>query len=281
MLDIFTSKDQTDPKDCISIYVCRPADWDEIRELLSESQKTYALAREFVGEQGQSVSLPDAEGQITHHLYGVGNEKGDVLNAVRLGGLSATLNHGHYKLAYIPEDWDAALCAIGWGLGCYKFNRYLSSENSFPVLSLEEVHRPREASALVKAVHLGRDLINTPAGDMGPDALGKATQELAQQYGADIRATIGEALMTENLPMIHAVGRAAHEAPRLVEFEWGNPAHPRLALIGKGITFDTGGLNIKSASGARIMKKDMGGACLLYTSPSPRDLSTSRMPSSA
>ena len=101
MLDIFTSKDQTDPKDCISIYVCRPADWDEIRELLSESQKTYALAREFVGEQGQSVSLPDAEGQITHHLYGVGNEKGDVLNAVRLGGLSATLNHGHYKLSLI------------------------------------------------------------------------------------------------------------------------------------------------------------------------------------
>jgi len=260
MLDIFTSKDETAADACISIYVCRPDDWEDISETLPENQKNFALERQFSGDKGQCVRLPDVAGNIDSLLYGVGKLKNDVLNAVRLGGLSAMLKTGQYKLAHIPPDWDISLCAIGWGLGCYKFNRYLSSENSFPVLYLEEAHRPREASALVKAVHLGRDLINTPAGDMGPEALGKVAQELGEQYGADITTTIGEALLSENLPMIHAVGRAAHEAPRLVEFEWGNPDHPRLALIGKGITFDTGGLNIKSATGARIMKKDMGGA---------------------
>jgi len=106
----------------------------------------------------------------------------------------------------------------------------------------------------------GRDLINTPAADMGPEALHKAASDLAAEHGASLRAIVGEDLLRENYPMIHAVGRAAHQAPRLVEFEWGDPSHARLALIGKGITFDTGGVNIKSATGARIMKKDMGGA---------------------
>jgi len=114
-------------------------------------------------------------------------------------------------------------------------------------------------SALEGAV-LGRDLINTPSNDMGPAALGKAAQDLAEKFGASVTVTEGQALLDNNFPMIHAVGRAAHEAPRLVEFEWGDPSHPRLAIIGKGITFDTGGVNIKSASSARLMKKDMGGA---------------------
>ncbi|MGB6318997.1 MAG: leucyl aminopeptidase family protein, partial [Litorimonas sp.] len=115
-------------------------------------------------------------------------------------------------------------------------------------------------SDTVAATALGRDLINTPAGDMGPVALQAAAEALAEQHGASVSTVIGDALLEQNYPMIHAVGRAAHEAPRLVELEWGDASHPRLALIGKGITFDTGGVNMKGASGARLMKKDMGGA---------------------
>jgi len=260
MLDIFTSVAEVSTEDVCPIYVCRPNDWTRICETLSPMQQNFASARQFTGDAGQSVRLPNAEGHISGILFGAGEAKGDVTNAIRLGALSSTLSDGYYSLAHIPQDWRESLCAIGWGLGAYKFDHYLSTDASFPVLCLDEAHRPREASALTQAVHMGRDLVNTPAGDMGPDNLHKVVEELARHYEADITATVGDALLENNLPMIHAVGRAAHEAPRLVEFEWGNPAHPRLALIGKGITFDTGGLNIKSASGARIMKKDMGGA---------------------
>ncbi|MGB6231134.1 MAG: leucyl aminopeptidase family protein, partial [Litorimonas sp.] len=112
----------------------------------------------------------------------------------------------------------------------------------------------------VAATRLARDLINTPAGDMGPEALHEVALDLAREHEAQVTEVVGDDLLTGNYPMIHAVGRAAHEAPRLVELEWGDPSHPRLAVVGKGITFDTGGVNMKGASGARLMKKDMGGA---------------------
>lgn len=242
------------------IHVCRPSGWAAIEQGLSAPQKRYAQERHFEGRKGQKLSLPDAQGQIACVLYGAGAIAGDTLGGIRLGGLSAALKGGPYRLSTCPPDWSARHAAVGWGLGAYKFDRYLSERHEPPLLALFEDHRPDEAQALVKSIWLGRDLINTPAADMGPEALHKAASDLAAEHGASLRAIVGEDLLRENYPMIHAVGRAAHQAPRLVEFEWGDPSHPRLALIGKGITFDTGGVNIKSATGARIMKKDMGGA---------------------
>lgn len=242
------------------IHVCRPDGCDSVMAQLSEAQQTFVKARQFGGEAGQRVRVPGVDGQIECVLYGAGTSTHDTLGAIRLGGLSGSLPAGLYKLATIPEDWRMPLCPIGWGLGAYKFDEFLSSETHFPTLVLEEGHRMAEAQSLVRAVHFGRDLVNLPAGDLGPKALHKAAYDLAARFDVEASAIVGEDLLRENYPMIHAVGRAAHEAPRLVEFEWGDPAHPRLALIGKGITFDTGGLNIKGASGARIMKKDMGGA---------------------
>jgi len=125
---------------------------------------------------------------------------------------------------------------------------------------LSDIMRPDETMSLVTATHRGRDLINTPASDMGPKALHLETEKLAEAYGAKFSATVGKNLLKDNYPMIHAVGRAAHEEPRLLEFTWGAQDAPSLAIIGKGVTFDSGGVNMKSAAGMRIMKKDMGGA---------------------
>ena len=242
------------------IYVCRPDEWDGVRANLTPMQLKFATARNFSGEAGQRVRVPNDQGDIDCVLFGVGPLNKDDVGPIRAGQLAGFLPKGLYYFAHLPEGWTPRLAATGWGMGAYKFDRYLAETAEFPTLLLENDARPRETDALISAIHLGRDLINTPAGDMGPEALHAAAQNLASEYGVTAQAIIGDDLLAQNLPMIHAVGRAAHESPRLVEFEWGDPSHPRLALIGKGITFDTGGLNIKSASGARIMKKDMGGA---------------------
>ena len=261
MSAIFTTKDQiTASTTIVPIYVIRPSEWEPFKETLSAPQQTYAIAQNFKAKAGQSVLLPSADGEISGVLFGAGALEKDEQGPIRAGGLSGKLKAGYYRFERLPEDWQPALAAIGWGLGAYKFETYLKSETEFPTLVLDEDDKMTEIVSLTEASRLCRDLINTPAGDMGPEALHQAAANLADEYEASLTVTIGEDLLSENYPMIHAVGRAAHEAPRLVEFEWGNPEHPRLALIGKGITFDTGGLNIKSATGARIMKKDMGGA---------------------
>jgi leucyl aminopeptidase len=261
MSAIFATKDEvTASAKVTDIYVVRPSEWETLKEKLTPAQQKYAAARKFTGGAGQMRRLPNEEGEIGVVLYGAGPAEKDTLRAMRAGGLSGSLSAGYYRFAKLPSDWRAVQANVGWGIGAYKFDAYLSSETEFPTLIVEDAERLSETRSLVEATHLCRDLINTPAGDMGPVALHKAAESLAAEYGADVTVTIGEDLLEENLPMIHAVGRAAHEEPRLVEFEWGDPSHPRLALIGKGITFDTGGVNIKSAAGARIMKKDMGGA---------------------
>ena len=263
-MDCFISESDSAATGAIPIYVCRPDGWGELRVTLTPAQQNFAAARGFDGGKGQRLRLPNSDGAIERVLYGAGQMAGDVLGAISLGALSAVLSNPAsltaYKLASLPDDWSRRQAAIGWGLGAYKFDRYLQDPHTPPRLVLEDAQNPDEVIAIVEATALGRDLINTPAGDMGPEALHKAAIDLAKTHEAQLRETVGVELLSKNYPMIHAVGRAAHEAPRLVEIEWGDPSHPRLAIVGKGITFDTGGVNIKSASGARIMKKDMGGA---------------------
>ena len=244
----------------IPIHICRPNDWRDHQDKLSSAQLNFATHRNFSGEAGQRVQIPDGDGNIACVLFGAGSPQNDMAGAINLGGLSASIRPENYVIASMPDDWTEMLAAMGWGLGAYKFDKYLSDKKSFPVLVLSDQIILDEVQNIIRAIHFGRDLINIPAGDMGPVALEEAAETLADNYGATKRVTKGDALLNENYPMIHAVGRAAHEEPRLVELEWGDPAHPRLALVGKGITFDTGGLNIKSATSARLMKKDMGGA---------------------
>ena len=234
------------------------ADWDRYVKSLSEAQRVFAGERKFTAKAGQRLRLPEADGRVKRVLLGLGEN--DPMSEMRVGSLGEGLPPGYYRFGHVPSDFDLRLAAIGWGMGSYKFDRYLSDKSEPPVLVLEDEASETEIISSVAATALCRDLINTPASDMGPAALEQAARDLAKTFGADVSSVVGEDLLEQNYPMIHAVGRAAHEAPRLVEIEWGDESNPRLAIIGKGITFDTGGVNMKSASGARLMKKDMGGA---------------------
>lgn len=244
----------------VPIHAVRPDGWSALRETLEAEQAAFAVATGFTAEAGQTVMLPGAEGAIAAVLFGCGATEADFDREMRMGHLAASLTSGYYSIAQLPDDWSERLAATGWGLGSYRFTRYLNDTPETAQLVLSEDIDAAQVRNAISATHLARDLINTPAGDMGPVALHQAAVDLAERHGADVSAIIGDTLLEQNYPMIHAVGRAAHEAPRLVELEWGDESHPRLAIIGKGITFDTGGVNMKSASGARLMKKDMGGA---------------------
>lgn len=154
---------------------------------------------------------------------------------------------------------DESQAVLGWALGGYAFQRYLSQPRKMARLFVDQT---ASAQALheAEAIALVRDLVNTPTEDMGPDHLEQAAHALAKQYNAAFSSIRGDDLLTNNHPTIHAVGRASHRAPRLIELEWGNDTHPHLILCGKGVCFDSGGLDMKSAAGMRWMKKDMGGA---------------------
>jgi leucyl aminopeptidase len=178
-----------------------------------------------------------------------------------LAKLASSLPEGSYRLA----AGEPGAAALGWLLAQHRFDRYKSKSDDQPrgirVLVTGEPARNAETIAIAEAVAMVRDLVDTPAGDLGPAELEQAARALAADCGADIEVTSGNALAAD-FPLIAAVGQAAtkERAPRLIEMLWGNPAHPRLAIVGKGVCFDTGGLDIKGASGMRLMKKDMGGA---------------------
>ena len=242
----------------VLIDVVTAAGWERYAQTLTEAQRVFAEERKFTGEGGQRLRVPEADGRVKRVLLGVGDDT--TMAEMRFGTLGASLSSGYYRFGHLPSHIDVRLAAIGWGMGAYRFDRYLSEKSNPPFLVLDDEATETEIISSVAATALCRDLINTPAGDMGPVALEQAAKDLAKTFDAKVTSIIGDELLKQNYPMIHAVGRAAHEAPRLVEIEWGDPSHPRLALIGKGITFDTGGVNMKSASGARLMKKDMGGA---------------------
>lgn len=172
-----------------------------------------------------------------------------------LGGLPMSLPQGCYQLT---EEVDERLL-IGWGLGAYQFTRYKEGSREPAELMMPSSQAER-VSNIVHAVSLGRDLINTPAADMAPSNLIAEIEALAEEFGADCQITRGDALLDRECGAIHAVGRAADDPPCLAELSWGQPDHPGIVIIGKGVTFDSGGLDIKPASGMRMMKKDMGGA---------------------
>jgi leucyl aminopeptidase len=217
--------------------------------------KALAKGQGFTGAAGQLVIQAGKDGQVSHVLAGLGNGH----DALGVAAVAAKLPEGDYVIAAYGGLGFAQIAA-GWADGAYRFDRYLSEKAKPPRLVIpageDAGALSREADA---AAHL-RDLVNTPASDMGPEALQAELAALAKQFGATLKVIAGDDLLTENYPLVHAVGRAATFAPRFLELEWGDPGHPKLALVGKGVTFDSGGLNIKGGDGMRIMKKDMGGS---------------------
>jgi leucyl aminopeptidase len=221
----------------------------------------YLTATRFDGKAGALALLPGDGKKLGGAVFGLGDTaKAD---AFLLGRLPKDLPAGTYRLASSPTDMGAA--ALAWCLGAYSFSRYKAAPATPAKLVVEDPAIRARALLLGDAVGFGRDLINTPANDMGPTALAAAALDLAKAFGAKARATVGEALLKQNFPLIHAVGRASADQPRLIDFTWGDPKHPKVTLVGKGVCFDTGGLDIKPSSGMLLMKKDMGGAATALT----------------
>jgi leucyl aminopeptidase len=245
-----------DTPTAVPIHALRAADWPAWIESRSEALKRLCAAHDFRAQAGRLLIAPATDGAIERVLYGLG----DKTTAMQMGALAQALPAGDYKIASAPREFPAGLVATAWGLGCYAFTRYKARKRPAPRLLAPEGADMADVARVVRAVWLTRDLVNTPAADMSPAALQAAAEAVAKQYGAECEAIVGEELLARNYPLIHAVGRAAKEAPRLVRIAWGAQDAPRVTLVGKGVTFDTGGLDIKPDTGMRIMKKDMGGA---------------------
>jgi leucyl aminopeptidase len=246
----------------VPIWLARDARW--MREApLSDMQKAWVEAQAFRGTGRKHLGLPGAGGELAGVVFGLGDARANDPTdraELALGSLASVLAPGRYHLAGPVETPE--LAAVAWGMGAYRFARYKSAKNGEPVAQLKV---PQGADyervlAIVDAVWLGRDLINTPASDMGPQELEDAARALGKRHAAEVTSIVGDDLVAQNFPMIHAVGRASSRPPRLIDLTWGRASAPRVTLVGKGICFDTGGLDIKPASGMLLMKKDMGGA---------------------
>ena len=210
----------------------------------------------FVGAPDTFALVPAADGQLGQVFAGVAHAH----HPFALAALPQALPAGEYTLADAGLALDAEAAALSWELGSYQFDLYKPRKRAPATLILPPSVNAQRGLALATAMAATRDLVNTPAEHMGPEELARAAQMVAKQHGAKFTQIVGDALLKQNFPAIHAVGRASPRAPRLIELNWGKPDAPRLTLVGKGVCFDTGGLNIKGADGMRQMKKDMGGA---------------------
>ncbi len=213
-------------------------------------------ATRFSAKPGTHCLIPDADGSLARVLAGVEAAR----DVWALAGLSRALPAGDYRLADRLDRAAAEDCAFGWALGAYRFARYREANEPLARLVWPKGCDRARIEALVAATGLVRDLVNTPADDLGPAELAEAASDLARAQGGECRVTVGEDLLAANYPAVHAVGRAAARAPRVIELTWGPADAPKVTLVGKGVCFDSGGLDLKTASGMRLMKKDMGGA---------------------
>jgi leucyl aminopeptidase len=226
--------------------------------------RNWAIANAFKGERNKVLLIPGADGRPAAVLLGVGRRTGrEDITCWSSAGLADRLPEGRYHLATDLSGSASAQFAFGWAYGHYKFERYRKPS---PIKRLE-LRLPRGASLaeierLRAATALARDLINTPANDMTPEALANAAIDIARRHGCRHRQIIGDALLAERFPAVHAVGRASAVAPRVVDMEWGDSSHPKVTIVGKGVCFDTGGLDIKPGASMLLMKKDMGGAAV-------------------
>ncbi|MEO1330748.1 MAG: leucyl aminopeptidase family protein [Pseudomonadota bacterium] len=242
----------TDASAAFPLILARANALDEDLAQAPQSARAWAQAVGFDGSTGRFLFAPDSAGGVAAGLFGVGTE-----DAVAALEPPKEADGRDFTLAGAPVDEEDA--ALAWALGAYRFDRYKSRSAAARLAPGSEAARE---AALAKAigVYLTRDLVNTPTSDLGPAALEAAARSLAARHGGAAETIVGAALLERNYPMIHAVGRAAAEAPRLIDLRFGSEDLPKVTLVGKGVCFDTGGLDIKPARAMRLMKKDMGGA---------------------
>lgn len=240
----------------VPVHLLRETDADAAVSALGPQGRGLAAAQGFKGKAGQILLVPDPEGGLDQVLFGLGQARASGVRA-----LAAKLPQGTYQIATSPQDITPDEAALAFALGSYRFDRYKKKPDERPRLVAKGAD-VAAVRAMAHACALARDMINTPPNDMGPLQIETIAREIAEQYGATITVVTGEGLLEANYPAVHAVGRAAAvgREPRMIELSWGQADHPLVAIIGKGVVFDTGGLDIKPSAGMRLMKKDMGGA---------------------
>ncbi|MEE8043054.1 MAG: leucyl aminopeptidase family protein [Pseudomonadales bacterium] len=230
--------------------------FSEWLETQSDRTRRWAQSAGFKAEAGSICLVPGEQGELERVLVGVKSSD----DPFALGALSRELPEGDY---YLDAPWSGESqqsAALGWALGAYQYTRYRDSKATLARLCVADGVDLESVNHQAQAIYQVRDLINTPPEDMMPGQLACAVEALGQRFGARVNVVEGDGLLAGNLPIIHAVGRASHHLPRLVDLQWGDASNPKVTLVGKGVCFDSGGLDIKTAAGMRLMKKDMGGA---------------------
>ncbi|MFZ2871832.1 leucyl aminopeptidase family protein [Zavarzinia sp.] len=253
-LPLIASRDQAVPIHCIV-----KGGLDGLIDKVPPAALRFARATGFDGKPGSHLLVPAADGGLGLVLFGMGGAFES--EPYGFGALSAALPPGTYEIATPLGPIEATAATLGWVMGRYGFRRYKDDDGKpAPLLvppvgaDLDQVRRTAEAVFLI------RDLVNTPASDLGPAELAEAALRVATVHDARINIIVGDDLIEAGYPMVHAVGRASERSPRLIDMTWGEAGLPRITLVGKGVCFDTGGLNLKTGSYMALMKKDMGGA---------------------
>lgn len=257
MTDFFTTRSS----ESIPIW---PVHRDRLETWLGEQQRVtrdWVQANGFAADRNRVLSVPDGDGRLVGVVLGLGPESESGPRIWDFAGLPGLLPEGSFFFEVDWPSWVATRAALGWALGSYRFSRYRQFGEIARQVHLvapdgcnfDYIRRASDAACLA------RDLINTSAEDMGPEELAAEAAALARRFDASFAQVVGDELLQQNLPAIHAVGRASTRAPRLIDINWGNPDAPRVTLVGKGVCFDSGGLDIKNAQGMALMKKDMGG----------------------
>jgi len=246
-------------KNAIALHAVTAADAKNFLSALAKRDAAFLKSAGFSGASGDLKLVPRADGSLGFVVLGLG--KGD--DALAFAQFSESLPAGTYRIGQVPKKYDMPLALFGFLLGFYNFTRYKTAKAKAAKLVVPAGVDGEEVSRIAEAVFLARDLINTPPNDMGPADLAVAARGLAKKHGAKISVIAGNDLLKKNFPLVHAVGKGSERAPCLIDLMWGNPRAPKVTLVGKGVVFDTGGYDLKSAAGMATMKKDMGGAAVM------------------
>jgi len=240
----------------VPILFVTAANFDKAIESIDDRERTYLSAAGYEPKPGRHLLVPGPGGKLAGVLFGLENADQPVKDLFRPGALATLLPPGTYRFANSPHD--TRLATLAFALGAYQFTRYRKADARQVKLVVPDGVDGGDLTRIVEGVTLARDLINTPSNDMGPAELESAARALAKQHGASVHVTSGDKL-TKEFPLVAAVGAGSPRAPRLIDMTWGSVTDPKITLVGKGVCFDTGGLDIKSDAGMLNMKKDMAG----------------------
>jgi leucyl aminopeptidase len=248
----------------IPLWLLHEDELDAWRAAQPPPVRQWIVEQSFKAERHRVVLLPDSAGNLTGAVAGLGKRQGE-LSLWHAAGLVERLPVRRYRLAQEFSATEATQLALGFFYGAYRFDRYRTCKNETASLDPPAHADMAFATRAAESLRMARDWINTPADDFGPSQLAAAARQVAERHEASFKEWVGQDLLAANFPAIHAVGRASSEAPRLIELRWipsGGDQYPRITLVGKGVCFDSGGLDMKSSAGMALMKKDMGGAAV-------------------